>query len=444
MIKKLDYRNLSLRNSVLICFFLLTYGVLFYYMISLQLRLDFSSFYSSAVAYVLKINPYENLNATYLLQPTLLPANLNPPFFLQLMVPLTYFDFPTAAAIWYIASFILGFIGAILLFKISCSEHYFKKRWLTLIFIYLSMFATLMNTTISQMGTILLFFIMAGYYCYLHQKDRLAGLCWGIIIAIKFFPALLFFFVLNQKRYTVFFVMLSTCLLAFLLPLLTEGVDIYSLYLKMLPKVLWFGDSWNASLCGLLFRLFIDETTYTNAGLIKLIYLFFFIILLGWYLKKIYQWQKETAHHKVGDHREFCLTLCMMLLLSPLGWLYYFPLLLLPLMILWQSCNTAKTSSTPLLWTLSIFLINFPTGYVEVKNMGSFINKLSFNSLYFYGLLIIVFLVSRLKVPTKLISFEDEKNNKPYVQSVQLSLILGIFIVFSCFIIQGFMVMIVS
>lgn len=367
------------KKTILAGIFLLTYSLLFYFLLTAQLRLDFSSFYASALAYAKGNNPYLCLVASYFIIPIKLPTNLNPPFFLLLFSPLAHLNFKLAASIWFFFSFILGNIGAFLCFKMNCSADFFKKNWLFLQFIYLGMYSTLMNISIGQIGGFLLFFIMAGYYFYRQRRDYLTGIFWGIIIAIKLFPALLFFFVLSQKRYKVFLITLITCILASLLPLLTEGTVIYALYFKMLARMLWFGDNWNGSLYGFLVRLFVNVKSPHNLAIIKIIYPFLFIILLLWYWKKINSYRKKTKTDFQFEHSAFCLTLVMMLLMSPLGWLYYFSLSLMPLTFIWQSFNQKKSISNKVivLWVLSLFLINFPMGYIETGSMNSVIYKLS-------------------------------------------------------------------
>ncbi len=424
------------KKIILASLFFSMYGLLFYFLLTAQLRLDFSSFYASALAYTQGTNPYYSLWASYFKIPVKLPSNLNPPFFLQLLSPLTLLNFKWAAAVWFICSFILGTIGALLCFKTSCSENLFKKHWLFLLFIYLGMYSTLMNAGIGQIGGFLLFFIMAGYYFYLKQHDYLAGIFWGIIIAIKLFPALLFIFMLSQKRYTVFLITFTCCVLVSLLPLL-DSQGLYSLYFNMLTRMLWFGDNWNGSLYGFLFRLFVNIKSYKNLEFIQIIYLFFFIILLIWYGYKINFFSKTTKTDPKLDHRGFCLTLIMMLLLSPLGWLYYFSLLIMPLTLIWQSFNHKK--STPknvmVLWVIAVFLVNFPLGYIESGAMHSVIYKLSIYSPYFYGLVIIAYLLNRIN-ESILPSLINEEKNLNYLYPLYLSLGLGVFITLSAFIIH--------
>lgn len=259
--------------SIFVITILFIYSFLFYFQLTLQLKLDFYSFYTSAIAYLKGVNPYKTTVIYFLPKPAIIPENLNPPFFLQLFSPLARMQFKMALLLWDVLSLCLGVIGALLCFYIISSQSYFKKNWFVFLFIYLAMYSTLINTSYGQLGGILLFFIITGYYFFLQKNDYLSGILWGIIISLKLFPALLFIYVLNQKRYRVFFIMCVICLLAFLWPLIIKGTIIYSLYFKMISNLIWHGGNWNASISGFLFRIIFPGKGYHNILFIKLAYL---------------------------------------------------------------------------------------------------------------------------------------------------------------------------
>ncbi|WP_232220215.1 glycosyltransferase 87 family protein [Legionella tunisiensis] len=169
-----------------------TYSVLFYFIFTYQYKLDFSSFYSAFQLFSNKQNPYQILYTTYLPTVKRLSANLNPPIVLWMLTPLLRLSYDLALIIWSAISLLLGLIGAHFSFKLAFPPDFMKKNWVSLYLMYLSLFATVMDTAIAQFGSILFFFIITGYYCYLKNKENSAGILWGVIIAMKFFPALLF------------------------------------------------------------------------------------------------------------------------------------------------------------------------------------------------------------------------------------------------------------
>lgn len=413
-----SYRNLALVTAISII-----YLIIFYLQFTQHFKLDFSSFYSTASALDQGQDPYQNLLPTYLHLPKKLPANLNPPIFLLLLKSLSHFSYRYAVPIWTICSFILGLSGAAIIAKLSFKPAFFQKNAVVLFIIYLALFPTIMNTVIAQMGAILLFFVMAGYQCFLQRRDTLAGCLWGFIASIKLFPALLLLFAFRQQRYRICLIMIATVLILWLIPFYHHGFTLYSQYFQMLIRVLWYGDNWNASFYGFLFRLFVDPNErYQSLVLIKLVYFILFCGILTWYLKKIGpSLDEQTTHYS------FCLTLIMMLLLSPFGWLYYFSLLLFPLALTWQriSSEPLMRPQLILLWFLSFFIINLPVDYVVATKMISFISKIGLYSVSFYGVLLLTYLVLQLQNLAVL----PAQNANPQTRTLVLPLI--IMIVFS-------------
>ncbi|MBA3536054.1 MAG: DUF2029 domain-containing protein, partial [Tatlockia sp.] len=331
-----------------------------------------------------------------------IPANLNPPFFLCLFYPLGLLGYRAAIIISSLLSLGLGLIGAGYAFFYTFSDEFRKKYNLILYLLYFSFFPILMDTSIVQVGSLLFFFIMVGYHFYQQKRDNLAGFFWGIIIAIKLFPALLFFLVLKQGRDRVFLVMLATFLMACLVPLLFYGSLLYSQYFSMLSVVYWFGDSWNASIYGFLFRLILD-LKHPGQSLLPIqgLYLLFFSLLLLCYLFAMGP-KEIPGQIKQVNHQPFSLTLTMMVLMSPFGWLYYFSLLIFPLMLTGIAAFEEKTKTlVPLIaWVLCFFLLDFPQSYVMGKQMQNFTEKIGLFSFYFYGLVLLTILVIlRPKMP---------------------------------------------
>lgn len=382
----MTYAGINIKHLAFTAMLLSAYGLLFYFLSTNQLNTDFSSFYASAKAYNEHINPYQALRTPYLPAQKTAPPNLNPPIFLQITASLSALDYNSAHLLWSVLLLILGSVGALLCFAHSADRALFKKNWPIYLGLYLSIYPTLMNTNFSQIGGFLLFFIMLGYAFFLKKQDGLAGFFWGMISAIKLFPALLMLFALSQRRYKLFWIMLATLTTASLTPLLTHNTELYTAYFNRLNTVLWYGNSWNASAYGLLFRLFVDMGSPSNLSIVKYTYLGIFFLLLMGYIKQIRQLKQEQA---------FCLTLTMMLFMSPFGWLYYDSLLLMPFILIWRTLNSAMQSSSKnhILWLLCLFCINAPIGNIQARVMGSVFYKMTLYSVYCYGLIGLIYLL---------------------------------------------------
>ncbi len=412
------------KQAFYIIVLLFTYFLLFYLLLKQKLNSDFNTFYSAALAYFQQLNPYAHLSSSFLIQPTILAVNVNPPFFIFLISLLIYFNYSTASLIWSISSLIFGLIGWLLCFSRGTNKHFFKKNVLVIILIYLASYACLMNTSFNQVAGFLLFFLMLGYYYYRKKSnDYFCGFFWGVAVALKLFPGLLFIFVLIEKRYKVFWMMLSIFILSWSLPLFTRGSEIYFQFFNTLGSIVWYGNTWNASLLAYLFRLFVDMNHPNNVLWIKIIYLLFFTLLLFWYIKKLNQLSQS--------HYRFCLSLIMMLLLSPFGWMYYFALLAPVLILIYQTFQQEEKLGKIVLWSTCLFLLNWPLENIQTRELSTFFEKSTLYSIYFYGLCMVLGLflyVIKLNPKTSLLK---NTNNEAYIKPVEFILGFSVLIVFS-------------
>jgi hypothetical protein len=412
----------------------ITYALLFYLVFNDKFKLDFTTFYSSLLALKHGNNPYAALVADYLPIPRTLSNNLCPPIFLFLIYPLVHLSYHTSLLCWCLFSFIAGLIGAGIAFNLAFSKASLRKYGLSLLLLYLMLFSTLMNFAVGQIGSILFFFIMLGYHYYLRQRDYLAGTLWAIIISIKFFPGLLFFYVLCERRFKTFFTMFLVCCCCWAIPLLLYGPQIYQHYYTLMSNITWYADSWNAGIYGFLFRLFTYNYYVPHDVRLKisLIYLFVFIIAFGIYWHFLRTASREVNNRSVNHYR-FCLTLVFMILLSPFGWIYYFSLLILPLALCWSK-EVHKTHAPTLalgLWLLSLFLLNFPFDYVKIGYMPNFLSRVTIYSFHFYGLLLLTYLV----IKENELPGQNELVVTPLVSALIIILILGAAIPLASFII---------
>lgn len=337
---------------------------------------DFLSFYKSSRALAFK-NPY-------------LYSNINPPITLFLFYPL--FQLPATLALW-LWAFLSLFAGGIALFLIAmqfCSIDFIKRNALYFLVFYLSFYFARINLEISQMGLFLLFFLSLGYHYFAKKKEVLAGISWGLLIALKFFPALLFIFALQQKRYQLFCVMLFSSAVFFFLPYFWYGAEIYHKYFYLMSLISWYTQPWNAALYGFLARILKYFSLY-SVELLQGTFLVFFFLCLFWYWKKM----KLASLHEAPY--AFALTIVVMLFLSPLGWIYYAAMLIFPIILLWQHLETKQASTGEyVLFLISLFILNFPIKLYpnllgEAPNPSGQTVFL-IGSWYFYGLLILGFL----------------------------------------------------
>ena len=99
----------------------------------------------------------------------------------------------------------------------------------------------------------------------------------------------------------------------------------------------------------------------------------------------------------------FSLTIVAMLLISPLGWMYYFPCLLIPLAVAWRSSNkTSFKHGYKLLIAFAFLLTTIPQLLIYSADMNDAITCFVWAGFYFYSLLlfsgILIYLAHHSKV----------------------------------------------
>lgn len=376
------FRRIMLSRTMAVSIFVLfgLYSLLFYRLFKNALVIDFYSFYAASQALIHDHNPYKPLFTTYLSKQKELNANINPPVLLLLYYPLTVFGYTTGLWIWSCLSALMGVGTSLMIGKIVFPEAIFKQIWGYLLLFSFVFFPTLINFLMGQLGSAMAFLLILGYGCYLKRYYCAAGIVWGGFIATKLFPGLLFIFALKMRCYRLFWVMAVVVILLFLIPALLYGAEPYVKYLAMLPKVGWYGDNWNASLYGFLFRW------WGNLSVGRVHTILLLLAVVGYFFIKEPSDQRCT-------HSAFCLVIIMMLVFSPFAWVYYFPMLLLPLAVLyWRMITYAWAPSVALMSLLSLFMVNFPITHIEINQMGAIAIRMSFFSLPFYGVLLLGYL----------------------------------------------------
>ncbi len=196
---------------------------------------------------------------------------------------------------------------------------------------------TLINITFGQVGILLSAITILSYLALENKQPIRAGGLIALAMNIKLFFGLFLIYFLAKKNYRALAAFLAFDFFFATLPLFFYGLYPYQGYWAALSDVHWYALNWNASWYGMCTRLF-GEPTHLFASLLfsprlgACMYYFIFCI----YISIIYYLgRKKTNNHSLL----FAFTLSSMLLLSPLGWNYYFPILITALLI---NLNKAK------------------------------------------------------------------------------------------------------
>jgi hypothetical protein len=256
---------------------------------------------------------------------------------------------------------------------------------------------------------------MIGYYFYQENRPTHCAFFWSLAIAIKFFPGLLLIYLAVKKRYKLIGLTVCFIIIWFALPAMIWGVEIYHQYVEVVSYFKWYGDSWNGSLIGFVFRiLLVSQEHLRNVGLAKGITLLCSCVFFVLYLNKLNHLE-DTADRPLG----FCLTLVAMLIFSPLGWIYYFPTLMLPIFMTFSYLDVNKAKLVTL-WFLMFAAICFPIEYARVVEMTELWQRLSLYSLSFWSLCLLSYLLCNKELfDVKIVT----NNNSLLLPAVVVSLI---------------------
>lgn len=381
------------------------YIVLCYFALHHEWGLDFASYYIASNELVHGGTPYEHgMKSIQLWMNLGVPANPNPPITLWLFSFFSYFSYPVAFCLWLGFSTALGLAGLYKALQCVCPKIITEKEYLKFLLLYVAAFPVMMNTIMLQFGGVMLFFLAMGYACYLKKEDSWAGFWWGSLIALKLFPGLLLIYALLKKQFRLAGWLMVWSIGLSIFPLFFLGADLYKNYVQVVSgHIFWYGVNWNMSIMGFLFRVLVQVVnnplakTYDPAygvGLAKGIYAFLVVALLSAWVIFFNRLEKGAPHKGLS-----CV-LVLMILVSPFGWLYYAPLLLIPLLCTFNDAMLAdsKSSSRLIIWFLTLFCLYFPMPVTHAVLMPTLISKLGFYSVHFYGLLGLAFLTSTLSV----------------------------------------------
>lgn len=294
------------------------------------------------------------------LKTTTIP-NLSPPFSIILTALIArYFSYQSFFIAFTVSALLLNIWALTRLYQYFFPKRDTFHRLLLIAFILANLLymPTFMNTTFGQVALLLNALVIFSYLSLEKKHYIRAGLFLAIAINIKIFFGIFLVYFLAKKQHLAFFSFLFSSIVLALMPLLIYGTSIYQGYWHSLNHIQWFSVNWNASWYGFFSRLLGETSHRFNSVLFfpklsQFIYQIFFLA----YTFLIYYFSRKNLNTPLT----FAFTLSSMLLISPLGWNYYFPILITALLITITSAESNRYY-TPLICLLlfSLFLSALP------------------------------------------------------------------------------------
>ena len=346
---------------------------------SIQLLLDGKDIYTAVPVDVFGLNGPPPTSRI------ILHPNLNPPFFTLLLSPLGLLSYHVAFWVWSILSVCFGVLGVFLLQRTTGKFN--VDDVLTLLVMQFAYFPVMANAMIGQTALLVFLLVVAGWVAAREGYDRLSGILLGFAFTIKLFLGLFLICFLVLRRWRLIFWLLGTFVLCSLVGLWVLGLHAYVQYMHALNSVTWQSSSWNASAYGFFSRLLggAESPSLFDFPLLgKYLYYSFTLVTIA---ILIWLGRSRSAMTSIADFDLlFSFTIVASLLISPLGWMYYFPLLLIPFFVLFR-LSRFFVSQQIFMW--SLLIVFALSGFPQLMVPAAYTNKIAITqgSLYFYSLL---------------------------------------------------------
>ncbi|HOQ59026.1 MAG TPA: glycosyltransferase family 87 protein [Vicinamibacterales bacterium] len=325
-----------------------------------------------------------------------LHPNLNTPVLALLVVPLTFAGPARGYAIWTALSLVAGLCACALVWRGLRPPGQGASGLLWLWLAFLVYFPTYASFVLGQV-TAGLFLLLAGAWLAARNgRDRLAGVLLGAAVSVKLFAALLLVCFVLQGRWRVAAWSIGAGLCAALATLPFAGLAAWREYFGVIRTVTWFGNSWNASYASFITRILggTENAPLVDApALGRAIVALCSAVTLLWMarltrLASVEAKGEALMAQAAGFDLGYGLTLAVMLLVSPLGWMYYFPVLLLPGYAVWLLTRGGRMRLLRLGLLAAWGLSAVPSTMVQAMDANEPIGWFTSNSRYFYALVV--------------------------------------------------------
>jgi hypothetical protein len=245
--------------------------------------------------------------------------------------------------------------------------------------------------------------LAVGWGAARRDRDMLAGVALGLAISLKLYVGLFLLVFLLLRRLRLLAWALGTFAVGALLALAVFGMGAYREYLAALGSVTWYAASWNASYLGFFTRIFGGSGNVPLAQAPWLAYaLGYGLALVSIGLLAWQAWRKTEQASTRRFDLLFALTLVVMLLASPLGWMYYFPYLIIPFLVAWLIVKESGRRGLAGLLIVGWVLSTIPHQIVpstEIQPVHTFL----WGGSYFYALLIFQAVLLKLLIKPNLV-----------------------------------------
>jgi hypothetical protein len=317
--------------------------------------------------------------------------NLNSPFHILIMSLFGLTDFSTALWVWSLFSLSCGLLAISLFCKTITNNSINLSSLMTMWIMLLIYFPSWINCRLGQFSFLLLLLIVIVWRLSRRGQDYEAGMVLGLAVGLKLFFGIFIVLFICYRKWRLILCAIGTFLACNILSFIIFKISTFVSFLHLLQNMPWYAGSWNASFLGFFTRIFggsMNIPLVSLPWLARSLALLLSLVLLVWMI----WWIRRGSYGSGVDHFDlvFSLALVEMLLISPYGWLYYFPMLIFPMIVAWRYARIHKFNRLFIIFIIFIWaLTTIPTPLIwaeDVKMNQPFIWFTS-AGIYFYALL---------------------------------------------------------
>lgn len=424
----------SKKNLLIITACLFVFGLLFaYYLHTINdlsqfpEKTDFYKFYKSALLHKegksiyspVPFTPGEDmlyrLTEKAKAKMNTLHPNMNAPFLTLFILPLAVLPFDKAFCVWSFFSLFMALAAVgLIAYKRPFDDYETLKKGsvipqktivahvLILWIIILLYFATWVNAASGQFGLFLLGMIIFVWLSARKEKYQLAGIILGIAMSVKIFLGLFLVLFAVQRRWKVLLWATSVFIVCNIISFIVFGFSAYKQYMEVVvASHMYINASWNASFIAFFTRIFGGAE---NIPLIELPVVAYGLACgLSGLLVYGLIWASWPRSGDVSPlirfDTGFALTIASMLLISPFGWIYYFPPLIISLLVVWHASTTFKAGNLYRVLVVAAWILScLPVQLINSEEiaMNDPVAWFTTSGYYFYSLIIFCFVLLQI------------------------------------------------
>lgn len=285
--------------------------------------------------------------------------NLNPPVSILLFAPLSKLPFAYAFWSWALISLACAAAAAWLMAGAYATDEARFGWSIGLLILLLTYTPTWVAVSVGQTTLSVLLLLAAGWRLARAGRECSAGVLLGATLAIKPFAGVLLVYFLALRRWRLVAWYACSFAAANLVALILMGPGVFARYLDVLKSVSWHSINMNVSLFGFLARLFGGAGGHppaTGGDWPQILGYAVSALLLGSLIPLSRRLPAWPSPRGIDIGYAYCLVL--MLLISPLGWIYYFPILIISFLIIFHESRTLPTRDVFLICSAAAWLLS--------------------------------------------------------------------------------------